>query len=148
MACSRIWIVAVSLVALGSSVVAPGFAQTHCRPADSTGAEFLAEVTQYAAAESPNNAAVRDSLRLQPTPKKWIKLVEDETVCSQAAAAYRRELTTAAETHTGRVYVIQARDRYAVLDVDYHIAPRRPTLHGTNWIIVIFDATWGRLSLF
>jgi hypothetical protein len=124
-------------------------AQGHCRPGDSTAAVFLAHIVRYASAESGEDAAVRDSLRLHYTPRARVHLVSDEQLCSQAAAAYRADLTTAADTHTGRVYVVQASDRFAVLDLDYHIAPRRPgVLHGENWIIAIFDSTWRRVSLF
>jgi hypothetical protein len=147
MSVRHVWIVIG--MALGSTLPTAAFAQGHCRPRDSTAAMFLGHIARYAAAESGNEAAVRDSLWLQYTPKERVVLVSNEEVCRHAAAAYRAELTTAAETHTGRVYVVQAANRFAVVDLDYHIAPSRAgVLHGTNWIIAIFDTTWRPLSLF
>ena len=121
-------------------------AQDICRTPDSTGRGFVREITKYASATSPHNAAVRDSLKLVPTPPGDIHLLQDERVCRRAAAAYRRELTSAAETHTGRVYVLQTRKRYVVLDPDYHLAPTRARYR--PWIMVIFDEHWRPLSSF
>ena len=132
----------VSMLAL-AAVPTGAVGQRHCRPPDSTGMVFLAHIARHAGADSGTDVAVRDSLRLQYTPREQVALSQDAELCRQAALAYRRELTTAAETHTGRVYVVQAGERFAVLDLDYHIAPRRP-----RWVIAIFDREWRRLSLF
>jgi hypothetical protein len=115
-------VVAAWALALPTSATA----QSVCRPPDSTAARFLAHIARHASATTGADAQVRDSLRLQPTPTDQVVLVQNEGVCRQAAAAYRRELTTAAEAHTGRVYVVRAGDRFAVLDINYHIAPPRP----------------------
>jgi hypothetical protein len=137
-----------AVLGMALCIASPAAGQTGCRPTDSLGMVFLAHITRYAASTAAPEAAVRDSLRLRPVSPEQIRLVLESRTCSQAAMAYRHDLSVGADTHTGRVYVVQAGDRYAVLDPAYHIAPRRPTLHGVNWTIVIYDATWQQLSLF
>ena len=122
-------------------------AQGMCRAPDSTGEAFAREISEYANAASPGNAVVRDSLKLVSTPPDEIHLLQDERVCRRAADAYRRELTSAAETHTGRVYVLRTRKRFVVLDPDYHLVPTRAPPY-RPWIMVIFDEHWRPLSLF
>ena len=106
MACWQVGILRV--VALVAAVPTAALAQGYCRPPDSTAMVFLAHIARHAAADSGVDAEVRDSLRLRYTSRDQVALSQDEELCRQAALAYRRELTTAAETHTGRVYVVQA----------------------------------------
>jgi hypothetical protein len=120
-------------------------AQTVCRPADSLGNTFLAHIARHSAARNATDAMVRDSLRLGAVsgPSQLV-MVTQEAVCKKAKAAYETEFSgRGGSSFSGRLYVVKAGSTYAVLDPDYHYRPNRP-----NWIIMIMDDRYRKLSLF
>lgn len=136
------------LLGLCSTGLTPLWGQGHCRPADSMSAKLVLHIGRYTSAQYPGDEPVRDSLRLRATPAARVRLVRNPMLCAAAARAYRRELTTAASTHTDSVFVLRADDRYVVLDPAYQVAPPGDSRYGKNWIIAIFDPQWRLLSTF
>ena len=133
-----------------TAVLAPGLtsgakAQGPCRTADSTSAALTREIARYSSALGGDDAIVRDSLRLRALPPEELRLVAEESICRRAAAAYLKELDRNLDTFSERVIVLQAADRYVILDPAYRYAlnSRWPL-----WFVVITDAEFRRLSLF
>lgn len=124
---------------------APLPAQTVCRPADSLGSRFLAHVARHSAPSNATDATVRDSLHLGAVSSRTeVVIVTQESVCKKARDAYQASLGGAGGSpFSGRVYVVKSGTTYAVLDPDFHYQNRTD-----NWIIMVMDARYRKLSLF
>ena len=119
-------------------------AQTICRPADSLGAEFKAEMSRYSDPVHPGEFVVRDSLRLPPTPAAQVVFVAQEATCKKARDAYQRELAgSGGGAFSGSVYVLKVGTAYAVLDPGFKYDP-----DSENWVIVIMNSQFKKLSMF
>ena len=127
-------------------VLAPvsGVAQTVCRPTDSLATEFKAEIARYSAATYPGDVVVRDSLRLPAVPVSQVVFVSQESSCKKARDSYQQELAgSGGGAFSGRVYVLKVGTAYAVLDPEFKYDPA-----SENWVIVIMDSRYKKLSMF
>jgi hypothetical protein len=135
------WFLGV-ILALVTPATAIG--QTVCRPADSLATEFRTEISRYSAASYPGDAVVRDSLRLPAVPASQVVLIGQEATCKKARDAYQQELVgSGGGAFSGRVYVLKVGTAYAVLDPVFKYDP-----NSSNWVIVIMDSRFKKLSLF
>jgi hypothetical protein len=118
--------------------------QSTCRGADSLGGKFRGQIARYSAPVRPDERVVRDSLRLGAAAASTVVLVSDEAVCRKANTAYQNAVAgPGGSPFSGRVYVVKSGTTYAVLDPDFHVDNRTD-----NWIIVIMDSKYKKLSLF
>jgi hypothetical protein len=94
---------------------------------------------------NPSDALVRDSLRLGAVSSpSEVVMVTQESVCKKARDAYQADLVgLGGSAFSGRVYVVKSGTTYAVLDPDFHYQGRTD-----NWIIMVMDARYRKLSLF
>lgn len=136
------WIATAALI--GSALGAPLRAQAVCRSADEVGTRFRGHIARYSSAAIKGDAQVRDSLRLASSSAANVTLVTSESVCKKANATYQAELGgVGGSPFSGKVYVVKAGTTYAVLDPSFHYQGRT-----NNWIIVIMDSRYKKLSLF
>ena len=128
----------VTGVAYGNATPSQG--SNYCRAADSVTAIMVGIVTPYITATGGQTADVRDSLRL--TPASQVTVVTTNSVCSKANTAYQAAVPPAASGFSGRVYVLQAGNRFVVMDpvYDYNASGIRT--------FVVFDNKWKKLSVF
>ena len=71
-------------------------------------------------------------------------LISQETTCKKARDAYQQTLVgSGGGAFSGRVSVLQVGTAYAVLDPGFKYDPASP-----NWVIVIMDSRFKKLSLF
>lgn len=138
-------IVASALLSAAYLLTDSAEAQAVCRPADSLGSKFLAHIARHSAPSNPSDAVVRDSLRLGPVSNRsQVVMVTQEAVCKKAKAAYEAGLSgPGGSSFSGRLYVVKSGSTYAVLDPDFHYQGRT-----NNWIIMIMDDRYRKLSLF
>ena len=131
----------LSLLFLLSGVLRPAQAQTVCRLADSTSAGLIGELGRYSSSTTVDAMAMRDTLRLTPTPASQVVLVTKETTCQKANTAYRTAVSGSGGTGlSGRVYVVKVGQVYAVLDPTYNAG------QPGSYTVVIFDSRFKELS--
>jgi hypothetical protein len=114
-----------------------------CREHDHGAVLLLARIRFYTEAQEGDNAIVRDSLRLPSMPASAVHLIADEAVCYRAARAYFGLLHRNLDTVSGRVYVVQAGDRYAVVDPAWSYSLQR-----RHWLVAILDQEFRPLAYF
>ncbi len=114
-----------------------------CREHDHGAVLLLARIRFYTEAQEGDNAMVRDSLRLPSVPASGVRLIVDEAVCHRAARAYFGLLHRNLDTVSGRVYVVQAGDRYAVVDPAWSYSLQR-----RHWLVAILDQEFRPVAYF
>jgi hypothetical protein len=130
----------ISCVALLSWVGNAGQAWSQvCRQPDATAELVRQDLARYAFADHPGDKAVRDSLRLPQGGSTSV--VTSESVCKKAKPAYEGVLAGTGHGFSGKVYVIQVGNTYAVFDPVYHWGP-----DPGHYKVVIFDSRWRKLS--
>jgi hypothetical protein len=133
----------IVLALTGSTANAPAAQSPACRPHDADARAFLLEVQRYASATVGDDAAVRVGLHLPLLAADSVRLATDEALCRRAAAAYRRLADGhTAKTLSGRVYVIEAGERYVVLDPDWRYNLAQPDV----MTIRVFDERFRELA--
>lgn len=138
--------VTTSIVLVCAILLIPerAWAQTYCRGSDTLATRFRDHIARYSVGSRPDEVAVRDSLRLGAASQSAVTLVSDEAVCRKANTGYQNSLTGRGTTpFSGKVYVVKSGTTYAVLDPDVHVDGSTD-----NWIIVILDSRYKKLSLF
>ena len=104
---------------------------------------MISELGRYASANSGDDAVVRDSLRLPPTPAAELELVQLERICLKANTAYRLRLANSGgKGFSNQVYVVRIGGTYAVLDPDFNYGKRG------NWTIVMMDRGFRPLAVY
>jgi hypothetical protein len=140
--------VAQLVLGLGSLGAAPTPANGQqaapiCREHDHNAVWLLARVRRYTEAREGDDAIVRDSLRLPSMPGSEVRLVSDETVCRRAALTYFGLLNRNLDTVSGRVYLLQAQERYVVVDPTWRYSLQRRRL-----FVAILDQEFRSLRFF
>ena len=130
--------VAFALLALPSH--STGAQQTACYPlrADSLHQKYIDDVRTFTNPPDSAWAAAAQAGNYPTVPASEVVLVRAKAVCNAAAQAYARELDGAGYDLSGKVYVIQARTVYLVVDRDYHYALGA----GGVTTRMLFDLNW------
>jgi hypothetical protein len=123
----------------GPRVVA---AQSACRSADSISVDLLEAVTRYATAISGDDAGVRQAVNLPNVAANQIALVQSDSLCAVASAAYQTGRRGTGQGYSGRVYVVKVGTYYVVLDPAYYL-----TTPGV-YIVDVFSPQWVRVGGF
>jgi hypothetical protein len=134
------WALPAALVLLALPSRSTGAQQTACYPlrADSVHQKYLDDVRTFTGPPDSAWAAAAQAGSYPTVPSSEVVLVRTKAVCNAAAQAYARELNGAGYGLSGKVYVIQARTVYLVVDPDYHYAP------GSGGVTtrMLFDLNW------
>ena len=143
-ALTRTGLLGVAVACLAVAVPQSAAALGPCRPATDMSGWMIRDITRYVTATSGDDARARTALRLTATSADSVTLVQVDSVCVVAAAAYKTALFRFGygRGFSGSVWVVKAGDRYVVLDPEVYYKAR--DIH----FRVVFDARWQKLSEF
>ena len=142
----RLAAVVTGLALIGACSPRPGdvtaaqFRQDACAPASPLASNLISYLRQVVSADSSADSELvitRTRYQLPLMPAAEVRLVDDPTVCTRAAAAYTQAVhDTTVAGQRRRVNVVQLGNRYAVGD------PFTPARAGEFELWAIFDARW------
>lgn len=110
----------VLILWLGLASASTLAAQSVCRPADTTTAILTLDLGRLSSATSGGDLVSRNALHLPLVQPSQFVVVTQEAVCKKANASYQAHLATSGGTaFSGKVYVLQIGNVYAVQDPVY-----------------------------
>jgi hypothetical protein len=99
----------------------------NCRTSDPYIEDVRQEITRYTSANSGDNRAVRDSLKLPFVVASQVVLVSSDATCKKAKSAFQTYWASRGGTaFSPKVYVLQVGSLYAVVDSGYRYRAANP----------------------